>query len=877
MPPSTTVKLPAQLVRQLRTFRRRLRTVKMLEAICLAGIAVILSYALLYLSDRLWETPPAVGWFLFFIAVAGLAVFIPWWSFRWVWQRRTEAQLARLISRTDAALGDRLLGVIELDAEKGGLQYSSEKLKEAAMEQVAREVSARDLTVNIPRPSHRKLFVLLAVLAAGTAAVCAVSPEAAGNALKRWVHPFNPPERYTFTQLDSTPDSLVIPLGESFLYEIRLAEGTKASPQTAEYFFRNRVSQQAPLTDGAYKIHILPMQQADCLEFFAGDAVRRLKIIPKSRPSLLGAEAVVAYPAYMARSKGREAMRAGVISAPEGSTLTLKVSASQRLQSAENAQGQPLRMEGNSVIIPNILLEKEPREIEFGWMDSDGLTAARPVKIRLEPVEDKQPSIYLRGGENDRYVLEDSSIELEVEAADDFGLREIGVEWQGEKSFYDDGNKDGNGASAPQPDGADKLAPGLRGEKILAAGQPTQTGLKGTFLFQARALKLSPQRVVVRGFTQDYKPGGKRVYSEPMIIIVLSKSEHAQMIRNELERITSELEGMIRRMDAMADEAKRLKGMESGKLKDAESLERLHALADEEQAGRRELGDLLNRSENLFKEASRNSQIDPAGMKEFMKGISMLKPIPDGPMKKAQKQFRDSASEGRSEQESRKDLNDGENSHSEATQALKDAMNQLSKSAQDMEASTFVARLRQAASKEDSIAHALAGQINAIAGMTMEELDPSNRREMETIATLQNASTQDIGWILEDLSYYKSRTGERIYSDLYNQMNAFSLREKLDLVHGNILNAITARSIDESRLYASTLRHWAKLIDDYKKSRRGSGGGGGGGGEGQSSISDAEFEFMLKVIRMIQQEQDIRMRTRAAEQEYRKQLTPPAP
>lgn len=508
-------------------------------------------------------------------------------------------------------------------------------------------------------------------------------------------------------------------------------------------------------------------------------------------------------------------------------------------------------------------------------MDSDGLAASRPVKIRLEPIEDKQPSIYLRGGENDRYVLEDTSIELEVEAADDFGLREMGVEWQGEKFFYDD-NEDENGASAPKPAGADKPAPGLRGEKVLADGQPTQTGLKGTFLFQARALKLSPQRVVIRGFTQDYKPGGKRVYSEPMIIFVLSKSEHAQMIRNELERITSELEGMIRRMDAMADEAKRLKGMESGKLKDAESQERLHALADEEQANRRELGDLLNRSESLFKEASRNSQIDPAGMKEFMKGISMLKPIPDGSMKMAQKLFRDSASESRSEQESRKDLDDGENSHSEATQALKDTMNQLSKSAQDMEASTFVARLRQAASKEDSIAHALAGQINTIAGMTMEELDPSTKREMETIATLQNASTQDIGWILEDLSYYKSRTGERIYSDLYNQMNAFSLREKLDLVHGNILNAITARSIDESRLYASTLRHWAKLIDDYKQSRRGGGGGGGGGGS-QSSISDAEFEFMLKLIRMIQQEQDIRMRTRAAEQEHRKKLPPPAP
>lgn len=70
-----------------------------------------------------------------------------------MWQRRTESQLARLISRTDAALGDRLLGVIELDSEKHGRQYGSEKLKEAAMEQVAREVSARDLTANIPGPA----------------------------------------------------------------------------------------------------------------------------------------------------------------------------------------------------------------------------------------------------------------------------------------------------------------------------------------------------------------------------------------------------------------------------------------------------------------------------------------------------------------------------------------------------------------------------------------------------------------------------------------------------------------------------------------------------------------------------------------------------
>lgn len=96
-------------------------------------------------------------------------------------------------------------------------------------------------------------------------------------------------------------------------------------------------------------------------------------------------------------------------------------------------------------------------------------------------------------------------------------------------------------------------------------------------------------------------------------------------------------------------------------------------------------------------------------------------------------------------------------------------------------------------------------------------------------------------------------------------------------MHGNILNAITARSIDESRLYASTLRHWAKLIDDYKKSRRGGGEEAAAGEAASPPFPTPEFEFMLKLIRMIQQEQDIRMRTRAAEQEHRKKFTPPAP
>ncbi len=333
-------------------------------------------------------------------------------------------------------------------------------------------------------------------------------------------------------------------------------------------------------------------------------------------------------------------------------------------------------------------------------------------------------------------------------------------------------------------------------------------------------------------------------------------------------------------MDAMSDEVQRLEELTTEDFNAAETRDRLNALADEEQANRRELEDMIRRGEDLFKEGARNSQIDPAGMKEFMKGINKLKPISPGDMLDAQKDFRKAAdNHGQQsqsgDQQSKSDMQDAKQAHEDAADAMKDAMDQLNKASQDMEASTFVARLRQAAVKEDAIASALANKIRAIVGLTLEELDPTFRRELKSVADLQNASTDDIQWIMEDLNFYKSRTEELIYGDLYNQMDAFSLREKLDTVHGNILSSITAKSIDDSRSYATVLRHWAQLIDDYQNEQNSSGGGGGGGageGENDQSLSDSDFEFMLKVFRMIQQEQDIRMRTRAAEQEHRKSL-----
>ncbi|MFM2243379.1 MAG: hypothetical protein RLZ97_2235, partial [Verrucomicrobiota bacterium] len=52
----------------------------------------------------------------------------------------------------------------------------------------------------------------------------------------------------------------------------------------------------------------------------------------------------------------------------------------------------------------------------------------------------------------------------------------------------------------------------------------------------------------------------------------------------------------------------------------------------------------------------------------------------------------------------------------------------------------------------------------------------------------------------------------------------------------------------------------AKMLEDAAGDQGGGGGGGGGG-----SQEDEDFEFMLRVMRLVQQQQDLRARTRALE------------
>jgi hypothetical protein len=97
-------------------------------------------------------------------------VFAPYWLHRWVWRQRRENQLARLISKRYPGLGDRLLGIIELQDQEGNEDTLSPRLREAAMAAVAAETGRRKLDEALPPQRHRRWALAAMALAAVSAA-----------------------------------------------------------------------------------------------------------------------------------------------------------------------------------------------------------------------------------------------------------------------------------------------------------------------------------------------------------------------------------------------------------------------------------------------------------------------------------------------------------------------------------------------------------------------------------------------------------------------------------------------------------------------------------------------------------------------------------
>ena len=90
------------------------------------------------------------------------------------------------------------------------------------------------------------------------------------------------------------------------------------------------------------------------------------------------------------------------------------------------------------------------------------------------------------------------------------------------------------------------------------------------------------RKILLRSWTEDYRPGRGKIYSEPITIYILTRDEHAQVLKNEFDRTIGELEDIARKEQNLNDENKRLQNKKPEELQKDENKKKLQTQQDAE-------------------------------------------------------------------------------------------------------------------------------------------------------------------------------------------------------------------------------------------------------------------------------------------------------
>ena len=897
--------IPAELSKQLADFQRSLWRIKVTEAV-LAGIfGLIISFLIVFALERLFPIPALARLAILIAGTSLAAIFAPYWVRRWVYGHRREEQLARLISRKFPKLGDRLLGIVELQDQQESKEAMSPELRAAAMIHVANQAAKRNMNEALPYSRHKKLALGVFMGAAAITFGFSIAPKAGGNALKRWLMPLSDTDHYTFTQFDTDkiPDPLVVPLGEAFSFSAPLKKDSDNRPANARARYGQQEWIQADLGEnGSYQFEFTGQETQDRITIEAGDANHRLWVEPEVRPEVSGFEALVTLPDYLQLDPRNVDIRTGVLTALEGSKIVLKGSFSREISKASaHLDPQPLEetaisesrapieaenptelessrtkteeegkraaiesvvklperhdlklsMDGATVSTEPIDLGRFHASVPFTWTDVKGLDGAGSFKVEIKTSEDQTPTSYIQGIERNIVILAEETLEFDIISEDDFGLREIGLSWVG--SF--------NKPSDDEP---------ATGSITLKKGSPSSNRLSDRAIFSPQTYGIAPQTLILSAYTEDYKPGRGRIFSEPLTIYILTRDEHAQVIKKRFDRVISELEDAARKELNNLDENERLdKNNTAEELQSEEAKEQLAESEQKEAENAEKMKEIAKKMEEIFKDAARNGELDQKTMKEMADALQNMKELGEKDMPEVEKKLGEAQDQKSTPEKTERDLKEAIEKQKEALEKMQETIEKANQANENFEASTFVNRLKKSSADEGSIGNslnsALTGKL-AIVGATPnnDDIDPAYQRLLGELSGQQRSVTNDVRWIQEDLERFYARTQKPIHKEVYEDMAKSLIDEKLERLREKIQMNHTFTSRKLSKNWSDRLMSWAEKLEGPKPDGNGGGGdGGSGGGE------EKDFEFMLKVMRMVQAEQDIRGRTRSLEQMLR--------
>ena len=600
------VNLPPRMKAALEQYQKRVWVIKLTEGALAAIFGVLISYIIVFCLDRVFDTPTLLRVLILVVGIVGMVFLLPLKYYNWVWKHRQLDGVARLLQHKFPRFGDHVLGIVELARSRGD-ESSSPALIEAAMRQVDAEVARHNLADAVPNPRHRHWAWTVAGPLVLVVIGAVIIPAPSRNALARWLTPWRDVERYTFTQLEGESKLRVVPYAEPFDVEARLKDGSPWKPESGAAQYADQAPVMVERDGAAYRFQLPPQTKDGNVTLRVGDARRSIPVEPKLRPALTELIAKVELPAYLQRSEPQvEDIRGGTLSLLKGSTAVLEATATRELAEA-TLNGRPQRVAGARMISDPINIE-EQIELQLAWRDRFGLVAREPQVLRLEVHEDEPPTVSFNKLKNNQVILSNEVLTFEIQAADDFGVKRVGLEWEGIA----------NPIHNPEP---------TSGEKTVSSGAPTADVMMVAATFSAERENVRPQSLRLRAFTEDYLPDRERVRSPDLVLHVLTPAEHFKWLVGQMELWLGAAQEVHDKEMQLHQTNRELRDLPPEALDDPAERRRIQNQAAAERANAARLDSLIQLGEGLVQEAAKNEEFNADRLESWAGILKKLEEI----------------------------------------------------------------------------------------------------------------------------------------------------------------------------------------------------------------------------------------------------------
>ena len=857
------LELPESLSAQLRAFERRLCVMESVVGVLGGLCGILLTYALLFSSDRLWDTPVWIRGGLTLLGGIALAGFAYYWMHHWWWRRRSARELAQLVQKQYGRLGDRLLGAVELANGELLSRNISPALCRAAIRQVSGEAEKYDFAHAVPTRRPRAYGIAFFLLLVFAVAALMLAPEAGCNAMLRWAKPFACVERYTFVSIENMPERQIVPHGEDFEIGCMLAEQSRWRPIRAACSIQDQPRIEARLVDGKALFHVPGQTEPVTLSLRIGDITKAIAIEPMYRSELGQLTARVRLPVYLERSEETHDIANGRIKFLEGSTITFTGRVNRELKSAilmatdsglgeETARGLSVGTaeqldatitRHDLVVMTNQFATGEMavnalHNLVFEWTDCFGMTAVEPYRLRVESVKDDPPFVECSGMAQAVAVLEDEIVNLEIAAEDDYGLQKLWVNWSSS------GNEE-RGLSDVQ------------GTQTVTNGSPDTRVLAGSFAFSPITAHVPEETLVTLcAYASDYFPGRKPAISLVYRIYVLSRAKHAKLILQQMEALQAKLEDISRAEEDLLDANTKLSELDPDALAADKTTEEIKEKQASEQENADQLDRLADGIEDLIKEALRNKDISEATLRRWNELMEAMKQLAGSEMKQASKALQQA---GASKEKRGEQLEEVKTLEEQILAALREMEKGINDSLEDMLAKSFANRLRLAGSVERDISTTLRELLPETVGMRTEDLPADKREVLEQLVARQTQTGKEAAYIRDDLSGFFNRTRVQCYEDIYSEMVSLKMSESLDALSNLIGQNVGVKAIANSESWKDHFMAWAELLEEEGASQKKD-------SCEEGTPEEMDIEVLIALMRARQKEESIREQTRLLEE-----------